>query len=92
MGNRPGKLITAMLLLFSLLPFSCTFSEMKRIGVRDEVSWSKKPIGQRALELSDTKTDKEILEILHKEYGKEQLDEWLSISKPKEKMKSVDTY
>ena len=45
------------------------------------VAWRKKPIGQRALELACMESDKEILDILHKEYGKEQLDRWLGIAK-----------
>ncbi len=45
------------------------------------VAWRKKPIGQRALELARIESDIEILDILHKEYGKEQMDQWLGISK-----------
>lgn len=56
----------------------------------NHVTWRKNPIGQRALELSDTEPDREILEILRKEYGKQQLDQWLGISK--EQMRSEDTY
>ena len=45
------------------------------------VAWRKKPIGHRALELARIESDMEILDILHKEYGKEQLDQWLGISR-----------
>ena len=40
-----------------------------------------KSIGQRALELYNTEPAEEILEILRKEYGEEQLDQWLGISR-----------
>ena len=45
------------------------------------VAWRKKPIGQRALELACMESDKEIVDILHKEYGQERLDQWLGISR-----------
>ncbi len=51
----------------------------------DYVIWIKKPIGQRALELSNTKSDWKILEILRKEYGEEQLYQWLGISMEKDR-------
>jgi hypothetical protein len=53
----------------------------REFPVTGSVAWRKKPIGQRALELARMESDKEILEILHKEYGKEQLDQWLGLSR-----------
>ena len=46
----------------------------------DYFAWRKKPIGQRALELAGRESDEEILDILHKEYGKERLDQWLGVA------------
>ena len=57
-------------------------TEIKReVPVTGYVAWRKKPIGQRALELALMESDKEILDVLQKEYGKEQLDRWLGLSK-----------
>ena len=57
-------------------------TEVEREAPRiDYFAWRKKPIGQRALELARIESDIEILDILHKEYGKEQLDRWLGLSR-----------
>jgi len=57
-------------------------TEIKReVPVTGYVAWRKKPIGQRALELARIESDIEILDILHNEYGREQLDRWLGLSK-----------
>jgi hypothetical protein len=57
-------------------------TEVEREVPRIEyVAWRKKPIGQRALELASMESDKEILDVLQKEYGKEQLDRWLGLSR-----------
>ena len=58
----------------------------------DYFAWRKKPIGQRALELASTEPDKKILETLQKEYGKEQLDQWLGISRGNEEIKTKPPY
>ena len=64
--------------------------ESRATEIRNEVpamvyvAWRKKSIGQRALELARIESDIEILDILHKEYGKEQLDRWLGISRGNE--------
>ncbi len=51
--------------------------------IMDYVTWKRKSIGERAIELSNTKSDEEIVRILSKEYGEEQLHEWLGISMKK---------
>ena len=72
--------------------------ESEETGIKGEVpavgyvAWRKKPIGQRALELARIESDIEILDILHKEYGKEQMDRWLGISKGNEQINSEHSY
>jgi hypothetical protein len=68
-------------------------TELKReVPVTGYVAWRRKPIGQRALELARIESDIEILDILHKEYGKERLDQWLGISRGKEQIDSENNY